>query len=80
MSVTSGALTPSITNSGSTDRTNQPCNGYLELCTRSFGNITYVAAHNSPFVRPNNVVVFQNVEVAQQLGDGVRTCKFGEIH
>jgi len=81
MSVTSGSLTPTTTTSGvSLPANTQPCNGYVELCTRSYGNITYVAAHNSPFVMQNNVAANQNLEVAQQLGDGIRMCKFGEFH
>lgn len=53
----------------------QPCNGYPEFCTRSFSNITYVAAHNSPFVRPGNAASNQQLDVTTQLEDGIRMCK-----
>lgn len=81
MSVTCGSLTPTATTSGIYLPTNtQPCNGYVDFCTRSYGNITYVAAHNSPFVMQNNVAANQNLEVSQQLDDGIRMCKFGEFY
>ena len=81
MSVTSGSLTPTTTTSEVSLPTNtQPCNGYVELCTRPYGNITYVAAHNSPFVMENNMAANQNLEVTEQLNDGIRMCKFGEFY
>lgn len=77
MPITSGLLVPTPTISNIPLPTNtQPCNGYVEFCTRSYGNITYVAAHNSPFVRENNVASNQNLEVTEQLNDGIRMCKF----
>ncbi|PHH62463.1 hypothetical protein CDD81_7110 [Ophiocordyceps australis] len=53
-------------------RNTQPCNNYLELCTRKYSNITNVAAHNSPFVRPGNSGSNQELPVKTQLNDGVR--------
>lgn len=53
----------------------QPCNGWPEFCSRSYSNITMVAAHNSPFVRPGNAGSNQALDVTQQLNDGVRMCK-----
>lgn len=50
----------------------QPCNNYLELCGRKYGNITQVGAHNSPFVRPGNSGSNQELPVKTQLDDGVR--------
>lgn len=50
----------------------QPCNGQLEFCTRSYGNITYVGAHNSPFVMENNIAANNNFDVTVQLDDGIR--------
>ncbi|KAG6026508.1 hypothetical protein E4U41_001255 [Claviceps citrina] len=50
----------------------QPCNGYVELCTRKYSNITHVGCHNSPFVRPGNTGSNQDVDVITQLNDGVR--------
>ncbi|KAF8473958.1 PLC-like phosphodiesterase [Kalaharituber pfeilii] len=57
----------------------QPCNGYTEFCARSYGNITYVGAHNSPFVKKNNAAANQNLEVAVQLDDGIRMLQ-GQTH
>lgn len=50
----------------------QPCNGHPEFCSRKFSNITMVAAHNSPFVRPNNAASNQVLDVTTQLSDGIR--------
>ncbi|KAI3325992.1 PLC-like phosphodiesterase [Xylariaceae sp. AK1471] len=50
----------------------QPCNNYLEFCTRKYSNITEIACHNSPFITPNNIAANQQYDVAQQLDDGVR--------
>lgn len=51
------------------------CNGYEELCGRSYGNVTFAAAHNSAFVREGNLAANQNRRVYDQLRDGVRMCK-----
>jgi hypothetical protein len=59
--------------STSTQPTNTtPCNGYAEFCNRKYSNITMVAAHNSPFVQPNNVAANQDYGVIAQLNDGIR--------
>lgn len=50
----------------------QPCNQYVELCGRKYGNITNVGAHNSPFVRPGNSASNQALPVKTQLDDGIR--------
>ncbi|KAL8841057.1 MAG: hypothetical protein Q9170_001082 [Blastenia crenularia] len=57
----------------------QPCNNYPELCTRRYGNITEVAAHNSPFVAPNNAAANQALGVIDQLNDGIRMLQ-GQTH
>ena len=45
------ATRTSVTRTDAPAPTNtQPCNGYLEFCERSYSNITYVAAHNFPFL------------------------------
>lgn len=64
-SPTSTGTTPTVTNS-------QACNGWTELCSRKYSNITMVAAHNSPFVRAGNAGSNQELDVHQQLDDGVR--------
>lgn len=53
-----------------------PCNGHPSFCTRSYSNITHIAAHNSPFVRPGNAAANQMLEVETQLNDGVRMLQF----
>ncbi|ODA80229.1 hypothetical protein RJ55_03187 [Drechmeria coniospora] len=50
----------------------QACNGHVEFCTRKYSNITFVAAHNSPFVRPGNSASNQQLDVTTQLDDGIR--------
>lgn len=50
----------------------QPCNLYLEFCGQSYGNITYVGAHNSPFIRENSAAANQQLDVITQLNDGIR--------
>jgi len=48
------------------------CNGYSELCDRSYGNISFVGAHDSYAVGTNNLAANQDYNVTQQLTDGVR--------
>ncbi|KAB5588319.1 hypothetical protein CTheo_8235 [Ceratobasidium theobromae] len=48
------------------------CNGYSELCTRTYGNVTYIGAHNSYGVGSNNLAASQDYDVTQQLTDGIR--------
>lgn len=50
----------------------QPCNLHVEFCGRSYGNITYVGAHNSPFTRENNAAANQHLDTITQLNDGIR--------
>ena len=57
----------------------QPCNNYPEFCDRKYSDITYVAAHNSPFVNTNNVAANQEYGVIAQLNDGIRMVS-GETH
>jgi len=48
------------------------CNGHAELCSRSFGNVTFVGAHDSYAVGVNNLAVNQDQNVTRQLNDGIR--------
>ncbi|KAM0668405.1 hypothetical protein ACQRIT_000941 [Beauveria bassiana] len=67
--------TPTSTTNGTTSATptnTQPCNNYVEFCTRKYSNISFVAAHNSPFVRPGNSGSNQALPVKVQLNDGIR--------
>jgi len=50
----------------------QPCNLHVEFCARRYSNITYVGAHNSPFVGGGNMAANQNLDVKAQLNDGIR--------
>ena len=69
---TSTSTAPEATNT-------QPCNNYPEFCYRSYSNITYVAAHNSPFVNANNAAANQDFGVLDQLNDGIRMLQ-GQTH
>jgi hypothetical protein len=48
------------------------CNGHAELCNRSFGNITFVGAHDSYAIGINNLAANQDQSITQQLNDGIR--------
>lgn len=67
---TAANLTATTTSARPTNT--QPCNNYVEFCTRKYSNITNVGCHNSPFVRPGNSGSNQEVDVLTQLDDGVR--------
>jgi len=72
-SINGTTLHNATSTSSSVQPTNtQPCNGHPEFCSRKFSNITMVAAHNSPFVRPNNAASNQALDVTTQLNDGIR--------
>lgn len=72
-----GTMFASSTSSSSPLPTNtQPCNGYVEFCARNYSNITVVAAHNSPFVRPGSFAANQQYPVTTQLNDGIRMRRF----
>lgn len=79
-SPTASATTNASSTSTSDQPTNtQPCNNYPEFCSRSYSNITYVAAHNSPFISPNNGAANQRYGVTEQLNDGIRMLQ-GQTH
>lgn len=65
-------MTASASASASPVVNTQPCNGHPEFCARKYSNITMVAAHNSPFVKPGNAAANQALEVVSQLNDGIR--------
>ncbi|RAL01452.1 PI-PLC domain-containing protein [Aspergillus ibericus CBS 121593] len=67
------------TATATTPANSQPCNGYTEFCSRQYSNITMVTAHNSPFVKKNNIAANQVYKVKTQLDDGVRMLSF-EAH
>lgn len=48
------------------------CNGHAELCSRSYGNISYVGAHNSYSVAEGSIAANQNFDVTTQLQNGIR--------
>ncbi|KAF7347641.1 PLC-like phosphodiesterase [Mycena venus] len=48
------------------------CNGHAELCDRSYGNVSFVGAHDSYAVGTNNIAANQDYNVTQQLNDGIR--------
>ncbi|TVY41485.1 putative secreted protein, partial [Lachnellula cervina] len=70
----------STSTSSSTLPTNTtPCNNYPEFCSRKYGNITEVSAHNSPFVKSGNAAANQALSVTTQLNDGIRLLQ-GQMH
>ena len=71
-SQTSSSTSPEPTNT-------QPCNAHVEFCDRSYGNLTFVGAHNSPFALQNNVASNQDNGVLKQLDDGIRMLQ-GQTH
>jgi hypothetical protein len=64
--------TASSTSTAARPTNTQPCNGYVELCDRSYSNVTFVAAHNFPFTTKNNAARNQELGVTDQLNDGIR--------
>jgi hypothetical protein len=49
------------------------CNGQSAFCERSYGNVTYVGAHDSYAVGATNILgTNQDQTVTQQLNDGIR--------
>lgn len=48
------------------------CNGHAEFCDRTFGNVTFVGAHDSYAIGVNNLAVNQDQSITQQLNDGIR--------
>jgi hypothetical protein len=74
------ANSTSTSTSSSAEPTNTtPCNNYPEFCSRPYGNITEVAAHNSPFVKTGNAASNQALDVTTQLNDGIRLLQ-GQVH
>lgn len=69
---TTGNGTASSTSSAARPTNTQPCNGYPEFCNRQYSNITNVAAHNYPFIKPGNTGSNQELSVTDQLNDGIR--------
>ena len=55
-----------------------PCNGHVELCDRKFSNISFIGAHDSPFVG-DGLQDNQNVDVVAQLNAGIRFLQ-GQTH
>ncbi|KAF5312302.1 hypothetical protein D9619_002929 [Psilocybe cf. subviscida] len=47
------------------------CNGHAELCSRSFGNVTFVGAHDS-YAIGNSLTTNQDQSITTQLDDGIR--------
>lgn len=70
--VIAGNATASSTSAAPEATNTTPCNNYVEFCQRKYGNITEVAAHNSPFVRDGSAAANQELGVKTQLDDGIR--------
>ena len=78
-SSTNSSMNATSTSTSAQPTNTQPCNNHPELCSRAYSNITYVAAHNSPFVNPNNAAANQELGVVAQLNDGIRMLQ-GQTH
>ncbi|EIN14014.1 PLC-like phosphodiesterase [Punctularia strigosozonata HHB-11173 SS5] len=72
VALSSLAFGPSLAHAVSIVQRASTCNGHSELCDRSFGNVTFVGAHDSYAVGTNNLAVNQDYDVTQQLDDGIR--------
>ncbi|PFH54860.1 hypothetical protein AMATHDRAFT_135121 [Amanita thiersii Skay4041] len=67
----SSSLVPA--NAHSIARRATVCNGHPELCDRSYGNVSFVGAHDSYAFGPlTQLGVNQDQNVTQQLNDGIR--------
>ena len=72
--------TPTPSPSSSPIINTQPCNGHPEFCARKYSNVSIIAAHNSPFVKPGNVAANQALDVESQLDDGIRMRMYLSIY
>lgn len=54
------------------------CNGHVELCDRQYSNLTFIGAHDSPFVG-DDLADNQNITIEEQLAMGVRFLQ-GQTH
>ncbi|PBL00500.1 PLC-like phosphodiesterase [Armillaria gallica] len=70
--VASLLLLSHTSNAAATHRRATTCNGHSQLCDMSYGNVSFVGAHNSYAVGTNNLAVNQDYDVTQQLNDGIR--------
>jgi len=48
------------------------CNGHAEFCSRSYGNVSFVGAHDSYAIGVGILPANQDQNVTQQLNDGIR--------
>lgn len=65
------ALLVSFTFSSASALANPLCNGHAELCSRKYSNITFIGAHDSPFVG-DSPADNQELSVTAQLDAGIR--------
>lgn len=78
------SATSTVTLNSTSSTSTQPapsatCNNYPQFCTRKYGNITEVSAHNSPFIKSGNAAANQDLSVTAQLNDGIRLLQ-GQVH
>ena len=51
----------------------QQCNGYAELCAKTFDKVAYATAHNAyAYTPPGGLATNQNNDIPTQLKDGIR--------
>ncbi|KAJ1922195.1 hypothetical protein H4219_000057 [Mycoemilia scoparia] len=58
--------------SSSSSSSKRLCNGYEELCSRNYTDVTFPATHNSFAYRIDNIAANQELPITEQLDDGVR--------
>lgn len=70
----------------SSSRRATTCNGSSDLCSRSFGNVTFVGAHDS-YAVGTSIAANQDYDMTRQLNDGIRMLQVqahngsdGQIH
>jgi len=68
----SRSATGTATGSSVAPSNTRPCNNSPEFCSRKYGELTQVCAHNSAFAVKNNIFSNQDVSITGQLNDGVR--------
>ncbi|KAJ7596669.1 PLC-like phosphodiesterase [Mycena floridula] len=68
-----------LTNALSVNPRATTCNGHSELCSKSYGTVSFVGAHDSYAVGINTPFANQDYDVTQQLTDGIRLLQL-QVH
>lgn len=60
-------------------RAQSTCNGYSELCSKLYSNVSYIGAHDSYSVQAGSLAANQNYDVTTQLNNGIRMVQ-NQVH